>query len=60
MTVKYYTVKTWGDKGELKDQYDVGLESEAAMRHLKKFLKSKYPHVSITPAPASRKKSRGA
>lgn len=46
---KTYLVQTWDDKGALSNNYEVTLEKDSELASLKKFLRTKSPHVVVTP-----------
>lgn len=47
--MKTYLVQTWNAEGGLSNNYEVSLETAAELGSLKKFLRSKSPHVVVTP-----------
>jgi hypothetical protein len=49
--LKTYQVQTWNPDGSLKDHYKVDVESDAALRHLRTFLKTHSAHVMLTALP---------
>lgn len=46
---KTYLVQTWNAEGGLSNNYEVTLDKPAELASLKKFLRSKSPHVVVTP-----------
>lgn len=46
---KTYLVQTWNAEGALSNHYEVTLEKDSELASLKKFLRSKSPHVVVTP-----------
>jgi LmbE family N-acetylglucosaminyl deacetylase len=51
MASKTYLVQTWDDAGALVNHYDVTLDTPRELADLKKFLRTKSPHVVITHKP---------
>lgn len=49
--MKTYQVQTWNPDGSLKDHYRVDVENDAALRHLRTFLKTHSAHVMLTVVP---------
>lgn len=49
MAAKTYLVQTWNAEGALSNNYEVTLETSAELASLKKFLRTKSPHVVVTP-----------
>lgn len=48
MATKTYLVQTWDDAGALSNNYEVTLDKPAEVAGLKKFLRTKSPHVVVT------------
>jgi len=46
---KTYLVQSWTKEGALENHYEVSLENDRELGELKKFLKSKFGHVVVTP-----------
>jgi hypothetical protein len=44
---KIYLVKTWDKAGSLVNNYEVTVESDAELAHLRKFLRTKFGHVLL-------------
>jgi hypothetical protein len=51
---KTYLVQTWNAEGGLSNNYEVTLEKDSELASLKKFLRSKSPHVVVTPVAAKK------
>jgi hypothetical protein len=47
-------VQTWNAEGALSNHYEVTLDKPAELASLKKFLRSKSPHVVVTPVAAKK------
>ena len=59
MAAKTYLVQTWNAEGGLSNNYEVTLTTPRELADLRKFLRTKSPHVVITLAPAkARSKAR--
>jgi len=56
--MKTYLVQTWAESGALENNYEVVLESQKELDHLRKFLRTKSSHVVITAKPAAKKAAR--
>lgn len=50
MAAKTYLVQTWNAEGGLSNNYEVTLDTPRELGDLKKFLRTKSPHVVITHA----------
>lgn len=57
-TQKTYLVQTWDDAGALGNHYEVTLDTPRALADLKKFLRTKSPHVVITPVQRAKPRKR--
>jgi len=52
--VKTYLVQSWDAEGSLRDNYEVLLPGAREVTELRKFLKKKFSHVTISPVAKKR------